>query len=164
MITTSFRGFGVSFTTLLFLLSMPASAQVLDSRALADARELLQTGRQEIVREELRLTDSESSAFWPIYDQYRLGVKQVRDRQVEMISGYMKVYDAGELNDKFAVSLVDDHFAIANDLLKVQKKYRRKFLRVLPAVKVARFYQLENKMDAEIDIQLAEVIPLLETF
>jgi hypothetical protein len=38
-----------------------------------------------------------------------------------------------------------------------------RFREVLPVLKVARFYQLENKMDAEIDAQLALVIPLVES-
>jgi len=46
--------------------------------------------------------------------------------------------------------------------LKVQKQYLRKFRKVLPALKVVRFYQLENKMDAEIDAELAVFIPLME--
>jgi hypothetical protein len=32
----------------------------------------------------------------------------------------------------------------------------------LPAAKVTRFYQLENKLDAEIDVALAGLIPLYE--
>jgi hypothetical protein len=36
------------------------------------------------------------------------------------------------------------------------------FRTVLPVQEVARFYQLENKMDAEVDAQLALAIPLLE--
>ncbi len=31
-------------------------------------------------------------------------------------------------------------------------------------LKVVRFYQLENKMDAEIDAELAVFIPLMEDF
>ena len=36
------------------------------------------------------------------------------------------------------------------------------FPSVLPVQEVARFYQLENKMDAEVDAQLALAVPLLE--
>jgi hypothetical protein len=31
----------------------------------------------------------------------------------------------------------------------------------LPALKVAQLYQLENKLNAEVDIQLAMAIPLI---
>jgi hypothetical protein len=36
------------------------------------------------------------------------------------------------------------------------------FKKSLPALKVARFYQLENKIEAEIDAQLALAVPLIE--
>ena len=50
----------------------------------------------------------------------------------------------------------------SEDWLRVQQKFVRKFRKVLPEVKVARFYQLENKMDAEVEAQLAVVVPLVE--
>ena len=58
--------------------------------------------------------------------------------------------------------MLDEHLEIKSDLLKVQKKYLRQFRRVLRELTVARFYHLENKLDAEIDIALADVIPLFE--
>jgi hypothetical protein len=54
------------------------------------------------------------------------------------------------------------HFLIENDLLVVEKKYVRRFRKAIPTAKVTRFYQLENKLDAEIDVALAQLIPLYE--
>ena len=47
-------------------------------------------------------------------------------------------------------------------LLKAEKKYLRRFRKALPASKVTRFYQLDNKLDAEIDVALAALIPLYD--
>ena len=47
-------------------------------------------------------------------------------------------------------------------LLKVQQQYVRKFRKILPIRKAARFFQLENKIDAEIDAELAMTVPLIE--
>jgi hypothetical protein len=66
------------------------------------------------------------------------------------------------VSEKIASQLVDDYLAIRSDILKIQKKHLRQFRRALPARKVARFYQLENKMNAEMDAQLARVIPLVD--
>ena len=86
----------------------------------------------------------------------------VRDRYAAMIGGFLRAYDAGDLNDAYAEELLDEWLQYKEDLLKVQKQHVRKFRKVLPVRKVARFYQLENKMDAEVDVQLALAIPLLE--
>jgi hypothetical protein len=46
--------------------------------------------------------------------------------------------------------------------LKIKQKYLQDFREALPARKAARFYQLENKMDAELKSQLALIIPLID--
>ena len=43
----------------------------------------------------------------------------------------------------------------------MKKGYVKKFKKVLPAKKVARYYQVENKLDAIIDVDLAREIPLV---
>jgi len=137
-------------------------ADEVDAEALAEARELLKSGREQLVRDELQLTESEASDFWPIYEQYRGEIERVRDRQAKMVSEYVEAYWAAELNDDLAKHVLDEHLAIEGALLKVDKKFLRRFRKVLPAAKVTRFYQLENKLDAEIDVSLANLIPLFE--
>jgi hypothetical protein len=157
------RGFIAALALLpLIFGSATAFADEVDAEALAEARDLLKSGREELVRGELHLTESEVAAFWPIYEQYRDDIERVRDRQAKMISTYVEAYWAAELNDDLAKDILDEHFAVNSALLKVEKKYVRRFGKVLPAAKVTRFYQLENKLDAEIDVALANLIPLYE--
>jgi len=58
---------------------------------------------------------------------------------------------------------METFFGIKQELLDIKKNYLPKFKGVLPALKVARFYQLENKIEAEIDSQLALAVPLIES-
>ena len=37
----------------------------------------------------------------------------------------------------------------------------KKFSKILPTRKAARYYQLENKLDAVVDVDLADQIPLI---
>ena len=64
-------------------------------------------------------------------------------------------------NDK-AMKLVDDYLAVEADRVKVKRAYVDEFAKVLPGRKVARFYQIENKMDAVIRYDLAATIPVVE--
>jgi len=139
-----------------------AFADEFDAEALAEARSLLKSGREDLVRVELHLTESEAAAFWPIYEQYRDAIESVRDRQAKMISTYMEAYWKQELNEELAKHVLDEHFAVNSALFKVEKKYLRRFQKVLPASKVVRFYQLNSKLDAEIDVALAGLIPLFD--
>lgn len=143
-------------------LAQDSGPSVLENPALANARVLLQAGREEIIREDLRMSDEESAGFWPVYEEYHTEIMVVRDRQATMVADFLKTYHDGALTNEYAEVLIKDHFDIKDDLLRVQEKFVRKFRKVLPALKVARFYQLENKMDAETDAQLALFVPLVD--
>jgi Spy/CpxP family protein refolding chaperone len=142
--------------------SATALADEVDAKELAEARKLLKSGREELVREELQLTESEAAAFWPLYKEYRDDIERVRNRQAEMVSTYVEAYWAAELNDELAKNVLDTHFAIKGDVVKIEKRYLRRFRKVLSSGKVTLFYQLENKLDAEIDYLLADLIPLYD--
>ena len=154
--------------TILTILACPmvhgqsSDSGILNDRQFAEARKLLQAERAAVIREELRLSDAESAAFWRVYDQYRAEIVAVRDRQAELFGRFVRARQAGAIDDEFARELIEVHFDIKTDLLKIQKRYLRKFRKVLPELKVARFYQLENKMDAKGDAQLAFFVPLVE--
>ena len=139
-----------------------AASDVVENPELENARALLQAGRADIIREDLRMTDAESEGFWPVYEKYHAEIMVIRDRHAVMVAGFLLSYREGIFTDEFAEELIDENFAIKRGLLKVQTKYVSKFRKVLPVGKVARCYQLENKMDAEVDAQLAFVIPLIE--
>jgi len=157
------RGFIAALALLpLALGSSIVVADEVDAEALAEARALLKAGREELVRDELYLTESESAAFWPVYEQYRDEVDTVRDRQAKIISIYVEAYWAANLGDELAEKILEVHFLIENDLLAIEKKYVRRFRKTIATAKVTRFYQLENKLDAEIDVALAQLIPLYE--
>lgn len=129
---------------------------------IAEGRAMLRAGVDEIIREELALTAEEAELFWPTYAAYRSETRALMDRYTAMITEYMGRYDRGDLSDEYASDLMETFFSIKRDLLDVKMKYLPKFKKSLPALKVARFYQLENKIEAEIDAQLALAVPLIE--
>jgi len=129
---------------------------------IAQGRAMVQAGREEIIRIELSLTEEEAESFWPIYAAYTGDTAAIMDRYTVMITDYVRRYDSGDLSDEYASDLMETFFGIKQELLDVRIGYLPKFKRVLPALKVARFYQLENKIEAEIDAQLALAVPLIE--
>ncbi len=139
-----------------------SAVQAQEDQLLADARTLLQEGRKDIVGFELRLSDEEAAAFWPVYDDYRKSVLENRNRYADLIVEYVRRYRAGDISEAYAAQLIDDVLDLKADLVKRQKKFVKRFRKVLPVRKVARFYQLEQKLDAEIDAQLAVVVPLMD--
>jgi hypothetical protein len=141
----------------------PGANPAQDERVAA-ARVMVQEGRDEIIAEEMGLSASEAGKFWPVYEAYRSDMNVIRDRYATTLGRYLASYDAGEISDEFARELLDEWLKFTQDSHKVRKDYVKKFEKVLPLRKVVRFYQLEDKMDAEIDAELAVVIPLMEAF
>ncbi len=153
---------------LLVLLLAPASvvfaqsSGTLDQQAIDDLRELVQTEREQTIRDALRLTDEEAERFWPVFERYNGELNEVRDRRVAMIVRYLEAFSSAEVDAELARDILDEFFDIESDMLRIRKRYVRRFQQVIPAMKVTRFYQLENKLDAEVDAELAATMPLFD--
>lgn len=132
------------------------------SAQLGEARAELQAGRDLIIREDLQLSDVELAAFWPVYEEYVAALAPLRDRKAVLVTRFLDAYEAGRFSDDFAAWLIEENFAIREGWMRVQQEFVPKFLEVLPVQAVARFLQLENKLDAEVDAQLAIAVPLVE--
>jgi len=123
-------------------------------------RQQIQTERQAIVAKNLPLTDRQSAAFWPLYREYRGALAPLGDRYVALLTDYAGKY--GSLTDPDADAMLKEFMAIQNEKMKVQSKYVDRFRKVVPATSVARFYQIENKLDVIVSYDLASEIPLAQ--
>ena len=65
-----------------------------------------------------------------------------------------------DLTDEKALDLTERSFKYKADRLKLQKSYFKKFCKLVPPVKAARWVQLENKIGLLIETQVAAEIPL----
>ncbi len=134
------------------------SAQTADD-AIHLTRSAIQTERQAVVAANLGLNESESAVFWPMYRDYRNAVNQAADAKVDILRRLFSNYET--LTDDEAMSLLDDHLAFEKEMLKIRTSYAKKMSKVLAGRTVARFFQIENKMDAIIDYEMAGEIPLV---
>ena len=122
-------------------------------------RSEVQSRRQEIVKELMELSPQESEAFWPIYRDYQRDAAKLGDQRVALIETYFS--NAENLSEEQADKLLKDAFKLRKDQLDLQKKYVGKYRKVLPAVKVARLYQIENALDAIISANLQASMPMI---
>jgi hypothetical protein len=151
----------VILTAALALGATNALAQMSETDALQQLRADIQADRQAVVAANLGLTDAEGAAFWPLYREYRAELAKGGDRVQKMIQDFARVYDSATAEQ--AKALVDEMFAVQKADLTARESYLPRFRKVLPEVKVARFFQLENKLDAVVRVGLAADIPLIGT-
>ena len=151
---------------LLFGLSIAAgrAAPPADAKpAAADLHVLLDTiraNRKALVTVNLRLTEEEAAKFWPLYDRYQQEINAVGDRLAAIIADYTANFR--DLSNDKALQLVEDYLAAEADRVQIRRSYISQFAKILPGRTVARFYQIENKMDAVIRYDLASTIPVVD--
>ena len=121
-------------------------------------RAAIQVRRQAIVTASMDLEPKEAEAFWPLYRDYRHAMMRVNDRFAKLLTEFLGQY--GSLTDETATRLMDEYSGIERDRTVVKTDYVPKFRAVMPPRKVARFFQVEHKLDALIEAELAQLIPL----
>ncbi len=127
--------------------------------AIESLRADLKANRTAMMAEEMKLTEKESDAFWPIYRSYRAEVGKVTDRIVELVFEYADLYP--DVPDRKAGEMLREYAKVEADLLSIKRKYYKKLGKVLPAAKVFRFAQLDNRYDLGTRVGLAAWIPML---
>ena len=82
------------------------------------------------------------------------------DRILKLLDTYAASYKS--MTDPIATQLLGEFLSSQKNYLNIITSYVPKFQRVLPPKKVARLYQLENKIRALVDYQLAQEVPLIK--
>ncbi len=123
--------------------------------------EKIKADKKLIVAQNMKLTEAEAKAFWPLYEKYQNELFLLRVRTLKLINDYAAVYD--EMTNPIAKKLLNESMRIEELRLKLMKTYLPQFRKALPDTKVARYYQIENKINAALYDELAEKIPLIES-
>jgi hypothetical protein len=123
-------------------------------------RDKVKADKKLVIAENLGLTEGESKAFWPVYEEYQKELEAINQRMGKAIQGYAQEYNANTLTDEKAKALMTEALAIEEAEVALKKKYLAKLDGVIPAIKAARYLQMENKIRALIRMDLAANIPL----
>ena len=145
-------------TLIICSFALTAFAQQTSQGTMDAVRDSLKAQKRAFVGVNMQLTDAEDAKFWPVYDSYQKDLGKINEKIAAMIVDYARNYDT--LTDGKANQLLITNLALEKDLLKLKESYLAKFSAVLPQKKVARYYQLENKIQAVIRFDLADQIPL----
>jgi len=157
------KGKAIKILTLLVLfISGMAWAQQGDAPAdnMQLLREKIHADKKLVVGTNMNLTEKEAKLFWPVYESYQKDLNKLNDRTVKLIHEYAVNMD--KMTDDMAKKLLTDSMAIEKDRQNLRQSYLPKFEKVLPLKKVMRYYQLENKIAAVVNYEVAKEIPLVE--
>jgi len=148
--------------TIAAALVVPALAQNAGTTNMEILRQKIKSDKKLLVAQNLNLTDAEGAAFWPVYEAYQKELQQINERLSTTINAYADAYNKGPVANDAAKKLIDEALAIDDAELQLKKAAIPKVMAALPAMKAARYIQIENKIRAAIRYELAASIPLVQ--
>lgn len=112
-----------------------------------------------IITEAMRFNDKDAAVFWPIYKKYEFELSKLNDQRIQVIKEYADKFST--MTDADAKMMAEKMFAFESGRVDLKKKYFKEFNKVLPALTVVKFFQLEHRLDLLIDLKLASELPSL---
>jgi len=143
-------------------LAASAMAQTAKTTNMEILSQKIKADKKLVVAENLKLTDAEGTAFWPVYDAYQKDLQAINQRLTAAILAYADAYNKGPVTNETAKKLLDESLAIDEAEAKLKSASAPKILAALPAMKAARYIQIESKIRAAVRYELAAGIPLVE--
>ncbi len=153
----------ILMTAAVALMAVPSAARQPAQEEIDQYLELVRMDvrqeRAEIVGESMRLSASEASRFWPIYEEYEAAYAALGDTKLRLINDYAEVFFT--MTDAAADGLVERLFQLNDDELALIREYHGKVASAVGGAVAARFVQVERRINTLLDLQLAAEIPLL---
>ncbi len=126
---------------------------------LALVRRNLRAEKKKLIALNVPLTETEATKFWPVYDEYALAMSKHYDEFYAVIKDYAA--NQKTLTDAQAVDMIKRWSQIQVDVAQERQKFIPKIESVIPGKKAALFFQIDRRLYALMDMQVASEVPLL---
>jgi len=126
---------------------------------LALLRRDLRAEKKKIIAMNVPFTEEEATKFWPAYDAYALDMSKHYDDFYAVIKDYAA--NQKTLTDAQAVSMIKRWSEIQVELAQTRQKHIPLIEKVIPGKKAALFFQVDRRLYALMDLQVAGEVPLV---
>ena len=138
--------------------SSPGAASLSLRQQLAQT----ETRRRNRIAGNMLLSAEEARRFWPVYDEYRRAVVDVRQRQLDVVVQYADAYNRGGLGPDESRALLAEAMRLEAERHRLKREYMRQAAGVLESTRQLRLYQVETRLDAEAQAGVLAQIPLAQ--
>lgn len=135
------------------------AASTIDQTPLALMRADIDNQKTKVIARNLPLTGDEAAKFWPLQREFELDLGRLNDRKIALLDRYASTY--GAIGDRDARELVRQRLDLEEQVVALKRAWFEKFTRVLPATTVMRFFQIENRLELALDLQVHGALPLI---
>ena len=150
-------GVGALAAAALLGLAAAAPAQTV-KETLEVSRQAIESQRRVLVAGAIPLTDAEADAFWPLFDAYEKERRPLEERANRLVADFLA--GSASLTDAQAKAMVEEALQIEEGKLRVRRAWLGRMAKAIPSRKLARFYQIDNKLDAVVRADISKQIPL----
>ena len=137
----------------------PAQVRAEIDKAIEAMRKDARAGKADILGKTMQLDATQAAAFWPLYKQYQTEAQALGDERLGIIQDFADHFDS--LDDAKAKALLDRQMALEDKKLALARKYKDLMLAALPAKTVARFFQIDSRLNKLLELTVASEIPLV---
>jgi hypothetical protein len=113
-----------------------------------------------IIAQNITFTNDEAVEFWPLQREYETELNKLLDERYAIITKFVGSYD--NMTDPEAAALAKKTFDLEDKRTGLKRKYFKKLAKVIPSIKAARFFQIENQLNMAVDLQVAASLPLIK--
>ena len=156
------RIIGAALVSMLFGYAPLGIAQDKPADNMQILREKIKADKKLLVATNMELTEAEAKNFWPIYEDYQKDLQKINERLIQALQSYAADYKNKSMTNEKAKKLTDEYLSIEQAEVKLKSSSVPKLSKALPATKVARYLQIENKIRAVIKYDLAATVPLVQ--
>ena len=122
------------------------------------SRQAVESQRRILVAGAVPLSDAEADAFWPLFDAYEKERRPFDERANKLVTDFLA--GSASLTDAQAKAMVEEALKVDEERLRLRRTYLGRMAKAVPPRKLARFYQIDNKLDSVVRADVAKQIPL----
>ena len=149
----------IIFSLLIFASIGFAQIESFDSEYIEEVKADAWGTYVEIIEDNLVLTDEQAEIFLPMLDEYLADQGKVADMRMKNTQEYMMNYY--DLDDATAKNLLNKAVEIEQERMNIRREYMDKMLEKLPPKVVGKFFQLDARIFALIDLVRMSSIPMV---
>lgn len=113
-----------------------------------------------LINKVMQFTGKEAEAFWSIFWDYEKDLMKLNDGKVKILKEYIQSYK--NLSEEKTYELAEGALDFEAGRVKLKRYYFRKFSKALSPQTAVKFFQVENHIQALVDLQIASEVPLVK--
>jgi hypothetical protein len=120
----------------------------------------LKTEKKAVVTQVMQFSEEESEVFWPLYNEFQEKLSVLNKERFDILVLYAENYET--MTNELAEELMERNLEMRKDKAALDKKYFKKFSKILESKRAVKYMQVELDIQLAISGQLAQVLPFVE--